>query len=140
MIKSIILFFVICFLTSNVFAENYQYDLEAIKKHAQKQIKVIEKKLEEQKKQEEQVKKAKEIQDLFDKAEFLYQQGEVNKAKALYEQVYKLSKDSSIIEYIKRTNKVIARQERAQRESDLARKRREKEGQRQEKERQLRQE
>jgi hypothetical protein len=137
MIKSIILFFVICFLTSNVFAENYQYDLESIKKHAQKQIKVIEKKLEEQKKQEEQAEKAKEIQDLFDKAEFLYQQGEVNKAKALYEQVYKLSKDSSIIEYIKRTNKVIARQERAQRESDLARKRREKERQRQD-ERQLR--
>lgn len=127
MIKKMMLVFTLIFFASSVFGQSYKYDIESIKKRSKKQLNLIQRKLKEQRIEEAQAKKAKKIQDIFNQAEELYQQGKLKEAKELYEKAYKLSDDKSMRQYIKRANKAIAKQKRKEREAALVRKKEERE-------------
>jgi hypothetical protein len=110
MIKVVAIIFAIIFLSSCVSIQNSGYNIESIKRHSKKQIVLIQKELKEQKIMVEVTKRTNEIRDIFDKAEMLYKEGELVKAKELYEKAYKLADDKFITDHVKRVNKELSRQ------------------------------
>ena len=96
-----------------VFAEGYKHDIEAIKRQCQKKIVIIQQELEKQEQKQAQEEKAKEIQDIFDQAESLYQKGQLKQAQALYDQAYQLSGDPSLKSYVKQLQRERVKEKKA---------------------------
>jgi hypothetical protein len=119
-IQGAMLIFAGIFFAGCASVQNYKYDIDSIRKHSMNQIVLIQKKLKEQKIMAEVTKRTNEMRNIFDKAELLFKEGELVKARELYKKAYKLSNNKFMTDHAELVNKELARQIRKDKKEEPA--------------------
>jgi len=87
----------VAFMTTSFAEGKYiQYDLNKLAKKSQKRLKGLDKKIAKMEKEEKAIKKLDKLNNLYIRAEALYNQGKYNEAKALYLEIKRSAKDADI--------------------------------------------
>jgi tetratricopeptide (TPR) repeat protein len=105
-------FSVLAFAESSKHQKGYTYNLEELSRKAENNIKKVNKKLEERKKEELNKERELEAKDCFEKGNMLYGQGKLEEAKKEWQKALSITKDPSMKKYVRESEKKARNEER----------------------------